>query len=140
MTEKEKLNDKVIEAAGGILWRETGDKKEVAVIHRPRYDDWTLPKGKRESGETWQETAIREVIEETGCGAILQGFAGSVSYTVDGVAKIILFWNMIADCKGEFEPNDEVDQLVWLPLDQAIHKVSYDSEKKLLSPEGSWTK
>jgi len=118
----------VIEAAGGLLWRETPSGREIAIVHRKRYDDWTIPKGKRDPGERWQKTALREIEEETGCKAELSSFAGSTAYTVNGVAKIVLFWNMrlIGECT--FTPNEEVDQMLWLLKGEAIKKLSYESE------------
>lgn len=123
----------VIEAAGGILWRKTSLGKELALIHRPRYDDWTLPKGKREPGEQWQKTALREVYEETGHKPILKNFVGSIAYLANGVPKIVLFWHMKTVETTEFQPNREVDKIVWLPLEEALKKVSYDSERDLLT-------
>ena len=122
----------VIEAAGGILWRQTPSGPELAVIHRPYYDDWTLPKGKREPGERWQETALREVEEETGIQARLTSFAGSTAYTVNGVAKVVLFWNMAVEGEDTFKPNDEVNKMVWLTPSEAIRRLSYPSEQDLL--------
>lgn len=123
----------VIEAAGGILWRKTASGQELALIHRPRYDDWTLPKGKRESGEQWQETALREVYEETSQKATLKDFVGSIAYLANGVPKIVLFWNMTTVETTRFQPNREVDKIVWLPLEEALKKISYDSERNLLT-------
>ncbi len=122
----------VIEAAGGLLWRETPSGREIAIVHRKRYDDWTIPKGKRDPGERWQKTALREIEEETGCKAELSSFAGSTAYTVNGVAKIVLFWNMrlIGECT--FTPNEEVDQMLWLLKGEAIKKLSYETEKLVL--------
>jgi 8-oxo-dGTP diphosphatase len=122
----------VIEAAGGLLWRETPTGNELAIIHRAKYDDWTLPKGKREPDESWQETALREVFEETGCKAKLVSFAGSTAYGVCGSAKVVLFWNMVAVEDFGFSPNDEVDQLIWLPFEKVLEVMSYTAEKSLL--------
>ena len=133
MSIQNNLNAEVIEAAGGILWHHNQGYREVAIIHRPRYDDWTLPKGKRESGESWQETALREVFEETGCKAKLDSFAGSLSYPVGGIAKIILFWNMVVDDIASFAPNLEVDELIWVPFEEAIQLLTYEGEKNLLA-------
>ncbi len=123
----------VIEAAGGLLWRETPQGRLLALVHRPKYDDWTLPKGKRKPGESWQETALREVAEETGCQPQLEGFAGATAYTLaNGTPKVVLFWNMRL-LRGEgFRPTAEVDQLVWLPPAEAQARLSYASEKALL--------
>lgn len=128
----DKLQEKVIEAAGGIVWRKTPTGRQLALIHRPSHDDWTLPKGKREAGESWQETALREVFEETGLPAKLVGFAGSIGYTVEGVAKVVLFWNMRVRAETDFRSNAEVDQLIWLSLEEALEKISYADEARLL--------
>ncbi len=128
----ENLTANVIEAAGGLLWRPAPAGRELCLIHRPHYDDWTLPKGKRDPGESWQQTALREVFEETGCRAALSGFAGSVAYTVRGIAKVVLFWHMNLKEDCTFTPNDEVNQLVWLPLEKALRKLSYATERELL--------
>ncbi len=129
-----KRNDKssVIEAAGGILWRERKGKKELAVIHRHHYDDWSLPKGKRTGDEDWKSTALREVLEETGYTANLQDFAGTLTYTIDGKPKVVLFWHMAAQ---EYRPqamNGEVDKVLWLTENEAIEKINYEDEKALI--------
>jgi len=125
---------KVVEAAGGILWKETSSGKKIAIIHRERYDDWTLPKGKREPGESWQDTALREVWEETGCQAILGDFIGSTSYTINGhsTPKVVLFWQMTIRKNCEFSPNDEVDQIKWLSPKKAIKQLTYKDERTIL--------
>ena len=122
----------VIEAAGGLVWRDSPRGRELAVIHRPRYDDWTLPKGWLEKGETWAEAAAREVIEETGCRVHPADFAGCVSYTVDGVPKIVLYWHMALVEARPYLPNDETDALAWLTLEEAQAKLSYQGERVLL--------
>ncbi len=123
----------VIRAAGGLLWRKVGGRKELAVIQRTRYGgDWTLPKGKLERDESWPEAALREVKEETQCRGRLGSFAGSVIYSVDGVPKIVLFWNMtlVGDCK--FVPSGEVDALQWLPVKEALKTLDYAGERALV--------
>src|ERR1700743_1070215 len=88
----------MIEAAGGLLWRETAGTTEIAVVHRKRYgEDWTLPKGKLKSGESSLEAALREVHEETGYRATIISFAGAISYETSHGAKRVLFWNMSAE-------------------------------------------
>ena len=119
-------------AAGGVLWKLSGNNVKVAVIHRNRYDDWSLPKGKLEKGEAWQTAALREVEEETGCSPVLISFAGSTAYSVQGTAKVVLFWNMIATSECSFVPNEEVDSIRWIDFDEAIDLLTYDSEKKIL--------
>ncbi len=123
---------KVIQGAGGLVWRQAGGEKQIALIHRPRYDDWALPKGKMEKGEDWETTALREVEEETGCKAKLGTFAGAVGYEVGGQPKVVLFWNMtlIGDCS--FKPSKEVDQLTWVSVETALEKLQYESDKSVL--------
>ena len=120
----------VIEAAGGIVWRRGG--AELAVIHRPKHQDWSLPKGKRDAGESWQETALREVHEETACRAEIERFASGTIYTVKGRPKVVLFWHMTVLEEAPFEPNEEVDRLEWLTPEAAIERLDYDSERLLL--------
>ncbi|KUI18749.1 NUDIX hydrolase [Mycobacterium sp. GA-1285] len=120
-------------AAGAVLWRSNGepDAPEVALIHRPRYDDWSLPKGKVNPGETEPVTAVREVWEETGYTAHLGRRLSSVSYPVEGGVKKVRYWaaRMV---RGEFQPNDEVDELKWLPVRAAIKQLDYPHDRKVL--------
>ena len=121
-----------VHAAGGVLWRRAGDAVEVAVVHRPKYDDWSLPKGKLDEGETFEEAAVREVEEETGVRAELGPFMGEFRYRDHKDRdKLVRWWAMEAG-EGEFEPNDEVDELRWVPLDEASGLVSYDFDRELL--------
>ncbi|HEX7772436.1 MAG TPA: NUDIX hydrolase [Pyrinomonadaceae bacterium] len=121
----------MIRAAGALLWQGPPERRLIAVVHRNRYDDWTLPKGKLKKGESWQEAALREIKEETGYDARILGFAGAVAYEVQGRPKIVRYWHMAA--QGEpAELENEVDELVWLPVEQAITRVQYPLEKALL--------
>lgn len=117
-------------AAGGLLRRADG---HVAVVHRPRYDDWSLPKGKVEAGERLDETAAREVREETGCTVEVGPFAGRYAYDADG-PKAVLIWHMTVDegGAGAFRPGDEVDELAWLTVDAALDRLSYPNERALV--------
>jgi len=126
----------VIRAAGGILWRRDSTSPRLLLVHRPKYDDWSLPKGKLEDGESWKDAAIREVREETGCRAEVGEFAGRVCYLVKGRPKIVLFWHMeqVGDCL--FEPCKEVDRVVWLTLPEAVVRLGYGEEKLLLEKHG----
>jgi 8-oxo-dGTP pyrophosphatase MutT (NUDIX family) len=125
---------KTVLAAGAVLWRASDDgaEPEVAVIHRPRYDDWSLPKGKVDAGESEPITAVREVAEETGYTAHLGRRLTSVTYRVEtqGIKKV-QYWAARA-VDGEFTPNDEVDELKWLPVSAAIKQVRYPHDRKVL--------
>ena len=117
-------------AAGGLLVRDDG---RVAVVHRPRYDDWSLPKGKLDAGESFEDGALREVWEETGVRARIREELAPVEY-VDrkGRDKLVRYWLMsVVDDPG-FTPNDEVDELRWLTPDAALALVSYAHDKALL--------
>src|SRR3954468_21263130 len=85
---------RVTRAAGGLLWRTGPAGYEIAVIRREKYQDWTLPKGKLDPGESWEAAAIREVREETGFKAKLLGFAGAAAYSTDKGPKIVRYWHM----------------------------------------------
>jgi 8-oxo-dGTP diphosphatase len=120
-------------AAGAVLWRpkEFTGTPEIAVIHRPRYDDWSLPKGKVDPGETEAVTAVREIAEETGYRAHLGRRLPTVTYPVDTDIKKVRYW--AARCVGgEFAANDEVDELRWLPVAQAMSMLSYPHDRKVL--------
>ena len=124
---------KAVFAAGAVLWRpgDGASALEVAVIHRPRYDDWSLPKGKVDPGETEPVTAVREVAEETGYAARLGRRLASVSYPVEQNIKKVRYWTARA-IGGEFSPNDEVDELKWLPVAEAVKAVGYPHDRKVL--------
>jgi 8-oxo-dGTP diphosphatase len=121
-----------VRAAGAVLWRGAGRATEVAVVHRPRYDDWSLPKGKLDPGETIAEAAVREVREETGFAAVLGRYLTRTAYTVPSrtgsaaVPKTVDYFAAEA-LSGEFAPNEEVDELRWLTPTAA--------EKLLTRPE-----
>jgi len=121
-----------IRAAGGLVWRDSPHGREVAVIYRARYGDWTLPKGKLNPGEDWRDAAIREVKEETGYDVQLKSLAGKVSYKVEGRPKVVQFWNMVPIGESEFKPSEEVKKVVWLPVQEALEKLDYDGERDLL--------
>jgi 8-oxo-(d)GTP phosphatase len=120
-------------AAGAVLWRpqDGSGTPEVAVIHRPRYDDWSLPKGKVDPGETEPVAAVREIEEETGFRSHLGRRLTSVSYPVDNGVKKVRYWAARA-VSGEFSANNEVDELKWLPASQAMSEVAYPYDRKVL--------
>ncbi|WP_367136224.1 NUDIX domain-containing protein [Saccharothrix sp. HUAS TT1] len=119
---------RVIRAAGAVLWRDG----LVAVVHRPRYDDWSLPKGKLDAGETVPAAAVREVREETGFHAVLGRHLVQVSYRAFGEPKVVDYFSARAG-SGSFEPNDEVDELRWVPVDEAVALVTRDVDRSVLA-------
>lgn len=125
-------SDAVIQAAGGVLWRPSRKHGfRVALVHRPRYGDWSLPKGKADAGETVPVTAARELFEETGFRVALGRRLTTVSYPVGGRPKTVHY--LAARCgEGEFVPNKEVDKLAWLPLAAAKQRATYEFDKAVL--------
>ncbi|MCP9274321.1 8-oxo-(d)GTP phosphatase MutT1 [Mycolicibacterium arenosum] len=121
-------------AAGTVLWRpvEPGSADSlVAVVHRPRYDDWSLPKGKVDPGETQPVTAVREVEEETGYACELGRRLAAVSYPVGDHTKRVVYW-AARTLGGEFTANSEVDELEWLTVKQAIKRLQYPDDRKII--------
>lgn len=119
-----------IRAAGAVLWRDAGGGTEIAVIHRPRYDDWSLPKGKLDRGETVAAAAVREIREETGISAVLGRRLGTVHYDVptkDGgtAPKQVDYFTARPAADHGFTPGAEVDELRWLPVDAAPELLTY---------------
>jgi 8-oxo-(d)GTP phosphatase len=122
-----------IRAAGAVVWRSAADGEQVALIHRRRYDDWSFPKGKCEPGEHVLVTAVREVAEETGTRVILGRRLRATRYRTDGRRKRVNYW--AAYCQqapAAFAPNDEVDELEWLPVPKARGRLSYQHDIQLL--------
>jgi 8-oxo-dGTP diphosphatase len=121
-------------AAGGVVWRRDGERLEVAIVHRPKYDDWSLPKGKLDPGEDFPDAALREVEEETGLRCRLGGQVGDTSYRDSKQRlKLVRYFEMRPESDvGRFEPNDEVDELRWLPLDEAPSALSYEFDRELI--------
>jgi len=124
----------IVRAAGGVVLREVDGKTQVVVVHRPRYNDWSLPKGKSEDGETDEETAVREVEEETGWRAEIEATLPSFEYTDQkGRPPIVIWFLMRAIVESGFTPDEEVDEVRWLPFDEADQLLTYSMDRDLLS-------
>jgi 8-oxo-dGTP diphosphatase len=129
------MADAEVHAAGGLVVRDDG---RVAVIHRPRYDDWSLPKGKLDPGESFEDAARREVEEETGVRARIVAELDPARYVDNkGRDKLVRWYRMELDGEpGDFEPNDEVDALRWLTPEEARGLLRYDHDRALLETIG----
>jgi 8-oxo-dGTP diphosphatase len=115
-----------VRAAGGIVERDG----HVLVVHRPKYGDWSFPKGKLEDGETWEEAALREVEEETGLRCVLGEEAGRTHYDVTAGPKEVRYFRMT--CDGEARPQHEVDDVRWVTPTDARELLSHDRDRALL--------
>lgn len=120
-----------IHAAGAVLWRPGANGPEVVLVHRPKYDDWSFPKGKAKDGEHVLRTAVREVWEESGVWPILGRRLSSQEYEKDRRTKHVDYW-VATGGDGEFRPGDEVDEIAWLPLADAEVRLSYEHDADLL--------
>jgi 8-oxo-dGTP diphosphatase len=133
-TSKKSKAAKTVVAAGAVLWQPDPDSGEprFAVVHRPRYNDWSLPKGKLDPGEIEPVAAAREIFEETGQRAHLGRRLRTVRYPIPGGTKIVHYWAARGQ-GGEFVPGDEVDQLLWLPSADAAERLTYPHDRKLIT-------
>jgi 8-oxo-dGTP diphosphatase len=116
----------LVRAAGGIVVRDGA----VLLVHRPKYDDWSFPKGKLEEGESWEEGALREVEEETGLRCEVGEELGRTHYVVLQGPKEVRYYRMT--CEGEAGAQNEVDEVRWVPLAEARELLSHDRDRKLL--------
>ena len=132
MTQASSSGDE-IRAAGGVVRREGAGGVEVLVVHRPRYDDWSLPKGKLDPGESFETAARREVQEETGVLARLGKELEAVRYRdKKGRAKVVRYWLMDVEDAVAFVPNDEVDEIRWLAPAAAADLLTYGRDADLV--------
>ena len=127
-------SQEVIRAAGVVLWqpgRGCAGEPELALVHRPKWCDWTFPKGKLEPGERSKDAARREALEETGFRVQLCFRLPTRHYTVKGRPKRVRYWAAVR-INGGFTPNREVDRLVWLPATGARKRLSYEHDRELV--------
>ncbi len=122
----------MIRAAGGVLVRKSKKGDEVMLVYRDRYDDWSLPKGKLKRGESFEDAAVREVEEETGCTVRLGDFAGEVRYEAWGEPKVVKFWRMTLVKEGRLDANDEIGEAAWFRVPAAIERLTHAYERDLL--------
>ena len=129
-------NPATVIAAGGVVWRERRGTRQVLLVHRPRYDDWSLPKGKLTQHEHVLLAARREIEEETGVQVVLGAPLGVQRYPIrkNGATtqKLVHYWSALATGGGDFEPNDEVDEIAWLAVDKARSRLSYPRDVHIL--------
>jgi 8-oxo-dGTP pyrophosphatase MutT (NUDIX family) len=127
-------------AAGGVVWRHRDDGTvEVLLVHRPRNDDWTFPKGKNDAGEPDESCALREVLEETGLRCTL-GPELATSRYVDGRGrpKVVRYWAMTVAEEAPWAPDDEVDMLEWLDVREAERRLTYGRDVEVLDGFARW--
>jgi 8-oxo-dGTP diphosphatase len=117
-----------VNAAGGVVVRDG----KVLLVHRPRYDDWTLPKGKLDPGEAFEDAALREVEEETGQRCSLGRELPSTRYEVGGRPKLVRYWLMTPEGDTAFEPNDETDDVRWVTPEEAFALLTHDRDRDVV--------
>jgi phosphohistidine phosphatase SixA/8-oxo-dGTP pyrophosphatase MutT (NUDIX family) len=128
----------IVRAAGGVVLRATSAGPEVLVVHRPRYDDWSLPKGKLGSGERYREGALREVWEETGLRCRPGPQVGSARYRdAKGRDKRVRYWVMRIEDGVAFKPSHEVDEIRWMRLERACSILSYEHDRRVVEAAGA---
>jgi 8-oxo-dGTP diphosphatase len=117
-----------VRAAGGVVIRDG----RVALVHRPEYDDWTLPKGKLDDGESFEDAALREVEEETGLRCRLVRELPAIEYDVRGRPKLVRYWLMEVEDETPFAAGDEIDDLRWVRPQEGLALLTYDRDRDVL--------
>lgn len=134
VTDKDSGAPRVVRSAGGVVWRGVGTRREVMLVHRDRYGDWTLPKGKLDKGEAPLEAAVREVYEETGVCGVPQLRLPTVEYLTGtpGETKLVDFWSMRVVSDAGRQPDEEVTEARWVPLADAPRLMTYQHDRGVL--------
>ena len=127
---------KPIQAAGGIVVRKTRTRPLYAVVQRSKDDRWVLPRGKLKRTERPKIAARREVFEETGHRVVVHEFVGAITYRVQGRPKLVQFWRMAAAANPSRDLMRDIAAVAWLPLSQAVERLSYPMEKLFLQSVG----
>jgi 8-oxo-dGTP diphosphatase len=142
---------RLVRVAGGIVWRETSAGSRIAVVHRRKRDDWSLPKGRVDAGESFRDAARREIAEETGCVARLGRFAGAKLFLDRPEPKLVLYWHARVVHDGALSSQEEVDEVAWLSRREALSRLDHESDRRLLlrtlagrtgyplGPGGAWS-
>ncbi|WP_440088285.1 NUDIX hydrolase [Streptosporangium sp. LJ11] len=136
MTERDTRRDDTIHAAGAVVWRGSPDAPEVALVHRPKYDDWSFPKGKLKRGEHPVAGALRELAEEAGITAEFGRSLPSSHYLKGGRPKRVDYWLARMVAEGPRTDTHEVDGVIWLPVDEAARRLTYEWDAGLLDALG----
>jgi len=128
-----KLNRKIVYCAGGIVWRDTEKGRDVLLIQSREDRAWKFPKGHiDEDDESWESAAQREVREETGYDTVITDFAGFRKYPVKNKLKVVLYWHMEPVGDHNFEESDEIECCEWLPVTDAVNRLTFLNDKQLL--------
>ncbi|OAH13325.1 NUDIX hydrolase [Streptomyces jeddahensis] len=127
------MSNDVVWAAGCVLWRSSpaAGQLEICLVHRPKYDDWSHPKGKAKRGEDLAACAVREVAEETGHACVLGPRLPTLHYIASGRPKLVAYWAAEAG-EGHFTPTREVDRLLWLPPEEARPHLTHPRDQQLV--------
>ena len=128
-----------VRAGGGVVRRRVDGHVLTVLVHRPRYDDWTFPKGKLLEGESFEEAALREVLEETGLECRIDAELPPLRYPdQNGRPKVVRYWSMDVLDGGDLHPTDEVDEARWVTLAEARKELSYDRDREVLDALIAW--
>ena len=126
------LTDELVRAAGAVVTRRRGGRLVVLLVHRPKYDDWSFPKGKNEEGESDEECAVREVEEEANLDVTLDAELATTRYLSKGGPKRVRYWLAEAEHPGRARPKNEVDELAWLAPGEAAARLTYERDRDVL--------